>query len=448
MATSPNRGAIRWLRDELPALVAGNVITEETATALRHHYAATETRSRNFAFALLAIVGSVLIGAGIILLIAHNWDELSRPTRCLIAFLPLIGTQALGAFVLLRRNDSQAWRETAAILNVAAIATAISLVSQTYQIQGTLDRFMVTWLLLSIPIVYIFQTTLGAIVYVVGTIEWLFAREGLFSSSSGNPLLFWLLLLLVVPYFVLGFRTGRQSSGTTWLGIFLLGASAIGLAFTAEFTKANLCSLSFAGLFAGAYMFGTEFLRRPEQGRLHPIALLAGIGIGVTAIVLSFDTMWRITGIPSVNAPGSIAIGVQLLFPVIALLLYAERLLRARPVNFSVVAAAFPLVVATCWMIAWARPRGSSWQNTQCDFIAAVIMSLYALALGVEFLARGIRSLSIVRTNFGLALIAALAVARFFDSDLSFVTRGIAFIVLGLGFLGTNVVLFKRRSLP
>jgi len=43
-------------------------------------------------------------------------------------------------------------------------------------------------------------------------------------------------------------------------------------------------------------------------------------------------------------------------------------------------------------------------------------------------------------------LIAALAICRFFDSDLSFVTRGIGFIIVGLGFLVANVLLFKRRT--
>jgi hypothetical protein len=45
-----------------------------------------------------------------------------------------------------------------------------------------------------------------------------------------------------------------------------------------------------------------------------------------------------------------------------------------------------------------------------------------------------------------LVLIAALAISRFFDSDLSFVTRGLGFIAVGAGFLVANIVLFKRRA--
>ncbi len=73
-------------------------------------------------------------------------------------------------------------------------------------------------------------------------------------------------------------------------------------------------------------------------------------------------------------------------------------------------------------------------------------MNCYALLLGIDILARGIRTNSIARANFGLLLIAALAICRFFDSDLSFVTRGVGFIVVGLGFLVANVLLFKRRT--
>jgi hypothetical protein len=110
---------------------------------------------------LLAAVGSILVAAGIVLLIAHNWDEFSRPVRSVIAFLPLLAAQALSVFVLLRRNESKAWRECAAIFNVAAIGSAISLVSQTYQIHGSLANFIFVWILLSLPLVYLMRTTLG-----------------------------------------------------------------------------------------------------------------------------------------------------------------------------------------------------------------------------------------------------------------------------------------------
>src|SRR5205085_5599887 len=164
-----DRSGIRWLLDELPELVAGGVLTAEAAEALRQHYAAKDpTESRRLGFVFSAILGSLLVGAGVILLVAHNWDFLSRPVRCAIAFAPLFLSHALAVFVLTRRNESAPWREGAAILNVAAIGTAIALVSQTYQLQGDFSRFVLVWMLLALPVVYLFRTSVGLAIYFVG----------------------------------------------------------------------------------------------------------------------------------------------------------------------------------------------------------------------------------------------------------------------------------------
>src|SRR2546421_2139065 len=201
---STDRSGIRWLLAELPELVAGGVLTQESADALRQHYSSQPSgEPRRIGFILSAILGSLLVGAGIILLVAHNWDFLSRPIRCAIAFTPLILSQALAVFVLIRRNGSAAWRETVAILNVAAIGTAIALVSQTYQIQGDFARFILVWMFLALPIVYLFQTSVGLAIYFVGATVWvLSSKVGDFLGLRPNDLWVWALLLLGIPAFV------------------------------------------------------------------------------------------------------------------------------------------------------------------------------------------------------------------------------------------------------
>src|ERR1700716_3852725 len=102
-----DRSGIRWLLAELPELTARGVLSSETAEALQQHYATSvPPEPRRIGFVLSAILGSLLIGAGVILLVAHNWDFLSRPVRCGIALAPLVLSQVLGIFVLLRRKES------------------------------------------------------------------------------------------------------------------------------------------------------------------------------------------------------------------------------------------------------------------------------------------------------------------------------------------------------
>lgn len=254
--------------------------------AIDRHYGPAEPRT-NFGFVILATVGAALVGAGIILLIAHNWDDFSRAARTVIAFIPLLIAQGLVVFALLRRSESRAWRESVAVFDVAAIGTAISLISQTYQIQGSFESFMRVWLILSIPIVYLLRTTLGAILYVVGSVVWLFNHWTLFGGPQ-NPNFFWLLLLLVVPYFLIRYRQQRDSHETTALAIVLALATIVALGFTAEYAKADAGGIAMAGLMTTIYLAGMKFFPRADE-RLPAIALIGGIGIGITAIVLSFE---------------------------------------------------------------------------------------------------------------------------------------------------------------
>lgn len=448
MAGSINRRAVRWLRGQLPELVAVGAISSENAAAIERHYGSVESRT-NFGFIILATVGATLVGAGIILLIAHNWDDLSRATRTVIAFIPLLIALALVAFVLRRRIESRPWREAVAIFDFAAVATSISLISQTYQIQGSFAEFMRVWLLLCIPVVYLLRTSVGAAFYLIGAIVWLCSHETMFFVRTPDPLFFWFLFLLVVPYFLFRFFENRGSRETTALAIVVTISLVFGLAFTADFAKSDVGAVAFAGLLTAIYLCGMKFFPRTAE-RLHVVALLGGIGIGVTAIVLSFESTWHMTRdfFWGQRTPGgNTALALELLFPVVAVCLAATDIVRQR-FEFSLVAALFPIIAAITLGIANLCPPSGveHLYKTNCTFVAGAIMNCYALWLGIDILMRGIRSNSITRANFGLILIAALAISRFFDTELSFITRGVGFIVVGAGFLVANIVLFKKRT--
>jgi hypothetical protein len=83
---------VQWLYEELPGLVGKGVLPAETAEKLRQHYGNAETGGgKRWAIILFGILGGALIGAGVILLLAHNWDEFSRPVRAALSFAPLVG---------------------------------------------------------------------------------------------------------------------------------------------------------------------------------------------------------------------------------------------------------------------------------------------------------------------------------------------------------------------
>jgi uncharacterized membrane protein len=445
VAQSINHRAVRWLRGELPRLVADGVINSESAAAIDRHYQGAGESASNFGVVILAAIGSALVGAGVILLIAHNWDDLPRTTRCVIAFLPLLIALGLGGFVLLRRNESAAWRESVAIIDVAAVGTAISLVSQTFQIQGSLADFLRVWLLLSIPIVYLFRTNFGALAYIIGCASWILS-ESFWVFKRPDEIFFWFLLPLIIPFYATIVRQHPSGWAFRILSVALVAAGAAGLGVTVDLVQNDLGAVAFAGFFAAVYLCGMM-----QQGDvpqpLNTLSVLGGLGIASTAIVLSFEGLWHL-GAPAAWSALSLdqAIGliIILFFPVAALALGVWNV--ARPaVSISFTAACIPIVAVLARFVAGMASDTRSSDNSYA-FAAAVLFNLYALWLGIEFLVRGIRAGSVTRANFGLLIIAALALARFFDSDLSFVARGVGFIAVGAGFLIANLLFFRRRA--
>ena len=123
------------------------------------------------ALAVCAVFGALLIGGGVILLLAHNWEFLSRGARATIAIAPLVVTQFLAGWVLLRREASTAWREGSAILLALMAATAIALVDQTYHTGGDLESFLWRWALLLAPLPWLLNST-GAAILFLGALTW------------------------------------------------------------------------------------------------------------------------------------------------------------------------------------------------------------------------------------------------------------------------------------
>jgi len=52
------------------------------------------------------------------------------------------------------------------------VGAAIALVSQTYNISGDRADFILTWMLLIVPLVYLMAATIPAVIYVAGISTW------------------------------------------------------------------------------------------------------------------------------------------------------------------------------------------------------------------------------------------------------------------------------------
>jgi uncharacterized membrane protein len=76
---------MKILRD-INELVQAGVISNEAAGNIRDYYRDKGELSNNRLFIVFGILGSILVGLGFVLIIAHNWDELSKITKNIFRF--------------------------------------------------------------------------------------------------------------------------------------------------------------------------------------------------------------------------------------------------------------------------------------------------------------------------------------------------------------------------
>ena len=78
--------------------------------------------------------------------------------------------------------------------------------------------------------------------------------------------------------------------------------------------------------------------------------------------------------------------------------------------------------------------------------IAVVLINIIVFAIGIFTIKDGAKQDNLGILNFGLLVITALVISRYFDKDLSFVIRGLLFLGVGIGFFAANYWLLKKRK--
>tara|TARA_R110000744_G_scaffold171848_1_gene290353 strand:- start:391 stop:684 length:294 start_codon:yes stop_codon:yes gene_type:complete len=78
--------------------------------------------------------------------------------------------------------------------------------------------------------------------------------------------------------------------------------------------------------------------------------------------------------------------------------------------------------------------------------IGTIAVNLMVLALGITTIKIGADKFHFGILNYGLIIITALVVCRFFDTNMSFVIRGLLFVFVGLGFFLTNYIMLKKQK--
>jgi uncharacterized membrane protein len=431
-----NKKAVQWLYRELPELEARGVLTPEISGKIRRHYDEAMTSGKTMLTLMICgILGALLIGLGIILLIAHNWEQLSRFSRAVLSLLPLLIGQGLALWVLRTKPQSGAFKEGTATFLSLMVAASIALISQTYHIPGDAGTFILTWMALIVPLVYLMQASLPAAIYLIGITVW--------SSHYWNdPLkgfLFWPLAAVVVPHFIWTLRQEAYAIRSALISLIMIICISLGLGFSVGRTWPGSWVIVFPSIFAVFYALGSFEFDSLTTNWQRSLRGLGGLALIVLAFQFTFRDLWKYlsgdvyAGVGETSGWGVVP-DYAIIFAIVAMAMFFLLKTLKRGSLTDSLFLALPLLAILGYLL-----------HGQAVVLLLLIFNAYLLSLGISHIMAGIRSNNLPIVNGGMLIVAILIIVRFFDSDINFILKGLTFIIVGIGFLVTNLWLVSER---
>ncbi|WP_456437916.1 DUF2157 domain-containing protein [Psychroserpens sp.] len=412
---------------ELPELVKQDVISEEIAIQIERYYELKQTNAPNRLFTVFGVLGSLLVGLGVILILAHNWDNFSRSTKTIFAFLPLIIGQLSVAFSILKKKG-KTWKEASGTFLFFTVGSSIALVSQIYNIPGDLSTYVLTWILLCAPLIYLLKSDMLAILHLMFIT--FYAYEMGYSNyySNETPWMYLVLIAIAIPHYIQLLKHKTNDNITSifnWL--YPLSLTIVLGTFVKDFSELGF--LMYILLFSIFYNLGKIPFFDSQKLRKNGYLIFGSLGIVILMLTMSFDSFWSID---------------QLLFfaqeSYLSLVLFIINILILGFAFYKNWMKSFNLFQYVFILFGILYLGGLN-----LPVVGTIIVNVLILALGITTIKIGVDKFHFGILNYGLFIITALVVCRFFDTNMSFVIRGLLFVGVGLSFFLTNYIMLKKQ---
>lgn len=422
------------LVNELSELVGADVISEETAQKISAFYNRKKETSPNRQLLIFGILGALLVGSGLMFIIANQWEEFSKPLKIFCSYLLMLLPQGLVLFVMIRKGGKIVWREIAGLLLFFAVGSYISLMSQIYEINGQAYSFLMFWMLLALPVIYILDSAAVSLACLVGIMSYgLAARFGASSFLYKN--LFWLLILVPLPFYLKLLRKAPGHFLTIlhhWVIPFVLTMSMS----TMSRDHHELIVPAYVSMFGLMLLVSNSKVLSGKPLIYNGYRIFGYAGTVITLLVMTFKGNWTSlmnTRYSFEEVAGSSEFAAILLFTTLAAGFWVWQNQRQPASGWKLVDLTF-LVFGMMFILGF-------WLSD-----VYILVDLYLFLLAVRLIRQGSAVSHLGILNTGLSILALLVVCRAFDTDLSMVFKGSLFVLVGLGFFMANWWLLKKRG--
>ena len=416
------------LPDESSRWVQQGLISEEQRGAILKLYPSDSAGGRDRTVLVFSILGSVLVGAGVILFFAANWQRIDAWAKVAAILTAVLGAYAAGYHFQYRTPDYP--RLGAALIFLANLfhGAAIWLIAQIYHLDTRFPLAFLLWGVGVLPVAWATGSVPGLYLGAVTLGIWTITEQTSFASYN---FLFPVLLLAAVLPLARRLRTVLVEAGVLF-GLFLWFTMGVMTHLDVAGGPQNevlllaRLALSFGGavLAAGMARLGDERAYLGIGGLLSLFgAYLLTFNPGPTIVMLPMwtGTTFQITGL------------VLLLAAVLGFAGLCYRRAEAGVSRWVVLAGVGAASLLSLGAHAMANePR-------------LVTFNILLFLATVGMIALGIQRRSQMLVNLGLVAFIIHVLTRYFDLFFSAMDRSLFFIIGGLLLLGGGWLLERNR---
>ena len=409
----------RWLAGEIDRWSRDRIITAEQSARIRALYPEAAP-AVSWGLIVFTGMGAVVVGLGVILLLAYNWDDIPKFGKLALIFGSMIAAHAAGLW--LRAKDG--WRpqlgEALSLLGSVLFGAGIWLVAQVYNIDEHFPNGFLYWGLGALALAWAMDSIPQGLLAVVVLTFWGCAEVIRFDTAID-----WSWVLIAMGAGALALRRGS----TLLLAVVLAALYVLILSNAGHWDGG-------AGVFVAAMSMSVLLLAvrlLAAEGQLWPgavkmLTFFGAAGFLACSFVLSFKGGAReLLDWTREYEPGSALVIYRWGLPALAVIawvwLVARKLARsARQVPTEEWLCPIALIYCQGMAMTGAKSDG--------EFVAW-IFNLVVLGVAVAWTVRGCRDGLLRPTILGSVVLAALVFARYFDLFENLAARGTAFLILG-----------------
>ncbi len=422
-------------KKDITELVSAGIINKETGIRINDYYFSEQENSSNKILVAFGILGAILIALGIILILAHNWDELPKSIKTILSFLPLLIGQATAFYTLIKKPNNSVWKESSSIFIFFAIASSISLIAQIYNISGDLPSFLLTWSLLSLPLVYIMNSRITSIGYIA-VITYYATEVGYVSAASENTYFYWLLLAFIIPLYYNLLTKNPKSNFVSFHNWAIAISISIALGTLSNKEGSILMTIAYLSMYGTFYLFSNTKLFDGKKLISNGFRIIGSLGSISLLLALSFNWFWKELIKDDVNMSifNTLSSFAALVLTLIGIAIFIYNNKTKKINNYDLIGLSFIPFIAI-FFIGFANP-----------LISQVLVNIMILVISVLTIKKGTKQNHLGILNYGLLILTGLIICRFFDTNISFIIRGLLFIGVGIGFFIANYSMIKKRK--